>query len=96
MKIAGELYEKTIAIIQNSKEAGEMTLASVAMAPDEVHVGALAGLGQLATHRGYVNFTRVINIMDVNFAANYAIEEIQLPMMRLCAMDSAWFCIIGR
>lgn len=52
LKIAGELYERTITIIQNSKEAGEMTLASVAMAPDEVHVGALAGLGQLATHRG--------------------------------------------
>ena len=53
-KIAGELYGRTIAIIRNSKDAAsEGTLASVAMAPDEVHVGALAGLGQLASHIGY-------------------------------------------
>ncbi|KAG0627345.1 hypothetical protein M758_2G193400 [Ceratodon purpureus] len=52
-KIAGELYGRTIAIIRNSKDAAsEGTLASVAMAPDEVHVGALAGLGQLASHIG--------------------------------------------
>lgn len=56
LKIAGEIYQKTIAIIRNSKETSEMTLASVAMAPDEVHVGALAGLGQLATHGGYEIF----------------------------------------
>lgn len=52
LKIAGELYEKTVAIIRNSKEASELTLASAAMSPDEVLVGALAGLGQLATHKG--------------------------------------------
>ena len=54
LKIAGELYARTIAIIRNSKDTIEETLASVAMAPDEVHIGALAGLGQLASHMGYL------------------------------------------
>jgi hypothetical protein len=27
----------------------------VAMAPEEVHIGALAGLGQLASHLGYAS-----------------------------------------
>jgi hypothetical protein len=53
LKIAGELYERAIAIIRNAKEGSEVTLASVAMAPEEVHIGALAGLGQLAAHKGY-------------------------------------------
>lgn len=52
LELAGEIYKKTIAIIRNSKDASETTYASVAMHPDEVHVGALAGLGQLATHKG--------------------------------------------
>ena len=53
LKIAGELYERAIAIIRNAKEGSEVTLSSVAMAPEEVHIGALAGLGQLAAHKGY-------------------------------------------
>lgn len=65
LNIAGELYEKTISIIRNSKQASEVTLASVAMAPDEVHVGALAGLGQLATHRGY-EFSLIFTVKDAD------------------------------
>lgn len=54
LKIAGDLYRRTISILQNSKESSsKVTLASCAMTPEEVQVGALAGLGQLACHVGY-------------------------------------------
>lgn len=53
LKIAGELYGRTSTIIRNLEDTSEATLASVAMAPDKVHTGALAGLGQLASHMGY-------------------------------------------
>jgi hypothetical protein len=53
LKIAGELYERAIAIIRNAKEGSKVNLTSFAMAPDEVHIGALADLGQLAAHKGY-------------------------------------------
>lgn len=53
LKIAGDLYRRTISILQNSKESSsKVTLASCAMTPEEVQVGALAGLGQLACHVG--------------------------------------------
>jgi hypothetical protein len=53
---AKDLYERAITIISNTKETSELTLASVAMAPEEVHIGALAGLGQLASHLGYASW----------------------------------------
>ncbi|CAK9201678.1 unnamed protein product [Sphagnum troendelagicum] len=52
LSCAKDLYERAITIISNTKETSELTLASVAMAPEEVHIGALAGLGQLASHLG--------------------------------------------
>jgi hypothetical protein len=54
LSFAKDLYERAITIISNTKET-ELTLASVAMAPEEVHIGALAGLGQLASHLGYAS-----------------------------------------
>lgn len=51
--LARQLYERAISIVGNSRETNDLTLASVAMAPEEVHVQALAGLGQIASHLGY-------------------------------------------
>ncbi len=55
LSCAKDLYERAITIISNTKETSELTLASVAMAPEEVYIGALAGLGQLASHLGYTH-----------------------------------------
>lgn len=53
LELARNLYERAIAIVTNS-ETSVLTLASVAMTSEEVHVGALAGLGQLESHLGYI------------------------------------------
>lgn len=55
LELARNLYERAIAIVTNS-ETSVLTLASVAMTSEEVHVGALAGLGQLESHLGYIFF----------------------------------------
>lgn len=55
LELARSLYERAIAIVTNS-ETSVLTLASVAMTSEEVHVGALAGLGQLESHLGYIFF----------------------------------------